>query len=170
MHLTRRAQVCERPVMTFVYRYYDQAELDRQLNARATVPDITPILARYASESARMRACLPCRLSISYGASEPERLDIFPVATRRPAPIQRPWRTAARSASCQCQAASLRYRVRARRAGKPARACGHRNHGARMNARLLRCVSPLLAQCKFSKEFGDLQPGMWQTRHTPGQC
>jgi len=35
--------------MTFVYRYYDQAELERQLNARATVPDIAPILARYAS-------------------------------------------------------------------------------------------------------------------------
>ena len=67
--------------MTFVYRYYDQAELERQLNARATVPDITPILARYASESARMRAHLPCRLAVSYGASEPERLDIFPVAT-----------------------------------------------------------------------------------------
>ena len=39
--------------MTLVYRYYDQAELERQLNARATVPDITPILARYTSESAR---------------------------------------------------------------------------------------------------------------------
>ena len=50
--------------MTFVYRYYDQAELERQLNARATVPDITPILARYASESARMRARLPCQLSV----------------------------------------------------------------------------------------------------------
>ena len=37
--------------MTLVYRYYDQAELERQLNARAAVPDITPILARYASES-----------------------------------------------------------------------------------------------------------------------
>jgi arylformamidase len=73
--------------MTFVYRYYDQAELERQLNARATVLDITPILARYASESARMRAYLPCRLSVSYGPSEPERLDIFPVATRGPAPI-----------------------------------------------------------------------------------
>src|SRR5262245_6515951 len=81
------APVCERPVMTFVYRYYDQAELERQLNARATVPDITPILARYASESARMRARLPCQLSVSYGASEPERLDIFPAATKEPAPI-----------------------------------------------------------------------------------
>jgi hypothetical protein len=73
--------------MTFVYRYYDQAELERQLNARATVPDITPILTRYASESARMRARLPCRLSVSYGASEPERLDIFPAAATGPAPI-----------------------------------------------------------------------------------
>jgi arylformamidase len=73
--------------MTFVYRYYDQTELERQLNARATVSDITPILARYASESARMRAGLPCQLSVSYGASEPERLDIFPAATRGPAPI-----------------------------------------------------------------------------------
>ncbi len=73
--------------MTFVYRYYDQAELERQLNARATVPDITPILARYASESARMRASLPCRLAVSYGESEPERLDIFPAATKGSSPI-----------------------------------------------------------------------------------
>jgi arylformamidase len=73
-------------IMTFVYRYYDQAELERQLNARGTVPDITPILARYASESARMRERLPCRLSVSYGTSEPERLDIFPAA-KEPSPI-----------------------------------------------------------------------------------
>src|SRR5262249_53918453 len=73
--------------MSLVYRYYDQAELERQLNARATVPDIASILARYASESARMRAGLPCRLAVSYGASEPERLDIFPAGTKRPAPI-----------------------------------------------------------------------------------
>jgi arylformamidase len=73
--------------VTFVYRYYDQDELERQLNARATIPDIMPILARYASESARMRARLPCRLSVPYGASEPERLDIFPAAKEGPSPI-----------------------------------------------------------------------------------
>jgi arylformamidase len=73
--------------VSLVYRYYDQAELERQLNARATVPDIMPVLARYASESARMRAALPCRLSVPYGASEPERLDIFPAATTGPSPI-----------------------------------------------------------------------------------
>jgi arylformamidase len=73
--------------VTLVYRYYDQAELERQLNARATVPDIMPILAKYVSESARMRARLPCRLSVRYGASEPERLDIFPAANVGPSPI-----------------------------------------------------------------------------------
>jgi len=73
--------------MTLVYRYYDQSELERQLNARATVPDLTPILAQYASESERMRSSLPCRLAVPYGASEPERLDIFPAGTVEPSPI-----------------------------------------------------------------------------------
>src|SRR5438046_2173283 len=66
--------------MTLVYRYYDQAELECQLNARGTAPDVAPFLARYTAESARMRASLPCKLGIAYGPSEPERLDIFPVA------------------------------------------------------------------------------------------
>ena len=73
--------------MTLVYRYYDQAELERQLNARATVPDITPILARYASESERARSRLPCRLAIPYGVSEPERLDVFPATIGDLSPI-----------------------------------------------------------------------------------
>ena len=73
--------------MTLVYRYYDQAELERQLNARATVPDMTPILARYASESERARSRLPCRLAIPYGVSEPERLDVFPATTGDLSPI-----------------------------------------------------------------------------------
>ena len=51
------------------------------------MPDITPILARYGSESARMRARLPCRLAVPYGASEPKRLDIFPSATSELSPI-----------------------------------------------------------------------------------
>jgi len=73
--------------MAFVYRYYDQAELERQLNARATVPDFTPIMARYASESAQMRERLARQLSVSYGTTEPETLDIFPSAVSGPAPI-----------------------------------------------------------------------------------
>ena len=34
-----------------------------------------------------MRERLPCQLSVSYGASEPETLDIFPAAVSGPAPI-----------------------------------------------------------------------------------
>jgi arylformamidase len=45
------------------------------------------IAAEFVRAKAGMRAHLPCRLAVSYGASEPERLDIFPVATRGPAPI-----------------------------------------------------------------------------------
>lgn len=67
--------------MSPVYRYYDQAELERQLNARGTVPDVEPFIARYAAESARMRVSLPCKLGIPYGPSEPERLDIFPASS-----------------------------------------------------------------------------------------
>src|SRR5215471_12349320 len=78
---------CGGQIMTLVYRYYDQSELERQLNARATVPDITPILAQYSSESESTRSRLPCRLAVPYGASEPERLDIFPAATGEPSPI-----------------------------------------------------------------------------------
>jgi arylformamidase len=48
---------------------------------------VMPVLAQYASESGRMRARLPCRLSVPYGASEPERLDIFPATTTGPSPI-----------------------------------------------------------------------------------
>src|SRR5215471_14177891 len=35
---------------------------------------------------------------------------------------------------------------------------------------VLRELELLTCMCKFSKEFGDLQLGMWQTRHTPGRC
>src|SRR6202012_541152 len=45
------------------------------------------ILARYASESARMRDRLPCRLRGPHGPGEPEGLDIFPAATGAPSPI-----------------------------------------------------------------------------------
>ena len=83
-------QRAQRSVMTCVYRYYDQSELERQLNARATVPDITPILMRYASESARMRSGLPCRLKLmsSHGRAK----STWP----------RPEHAVARPASCPC--------------------------------------------------------------------
>jgi arylformamidase len=55
-----------------------QAELDLQYNARATVPDITPMLRDYASISALARDTLPCTLNVAYGAHPDETLDIFP--------------------------------------------------------------------------------------------
>ena len=69
-----------------VYRDFDQAELERQYNARATVPDVQPYLARYAAESARMRAALPCHLDLAFGPTPEETLDIFPAAGPRAAP------------------------------------------------------------------------------------
>lgn len=61
-----------------VFRYWDQEQLDLQLNARATVGDITPFLDVYARESARARETLPCRIGVAYGPTPEERLDVFP--------------------------------------------------------------------------------------------
>ena len=38
--------------MPALYRHYDRAGLDVQYNARATVPDITPIIKAYADNFA----------------------------------------------------------------------------------------------------------------------
>ena len=69
-----------------VYRYWDQAELNRQMSARGTVPDITPMMEAYARESAAMRDALPCELNVAFGPTPAERLDFFP-ATNTGAPI-----------------------------------------------------------------------------------
>jgi arylformamidase len=69
-----------------IYRYWDQSELDWQMSARGTVGDITPFVAAYARESARMRALLPCRVEVPYGPHPAERLDFFP-AKKPNAPI-----------------------------------------------------------------------------------
>ncbi|MYN10001.1 alpha/beta hydrolase fold domain-containing protein [Massilia sp. FT127W] len=61
-----------------LYQGYSAAELDRQYNARATVPDATIYLRAYAEQSAAMRADLPCHCGVAYGAHEDEQLDIFP--------------------------------------------------------------------------------------------
>ena len=64
-----------------IYRYWNQAELDHQMSARGTVPDVMPFVAAYARESARMRATLPCKVEVPYGPSAAERLDYFPART-----------------------------------------------------------------------------------------
>lgn len=61
-----------------LYQGYGAAELDRQYNARATVPDATVYLRAYAEQSAAMRAALPCHCGVAYGEHNDEQLDIFP--------------------------------------------------------------------------------------------
>lgn len=61
------------------------AWLEAQYNNRARVPEAGEILARWASESARVRATQRCMLDMAYGTAPSERLDIFP-ARRGPAP------------------------------------------------------------------------------------
>jgi arylformamidase len=60
--------------------------LDREYNARATVPDIFPILAIGRERTEAAKAALRWRRA-AYGPSEPERLDIYPAAARGPAPV-----------------------------------------------------------------------------------
>lgn len=65
----------------------DRATLDLQYNARATVPDIAPMLREYASISAQARATLPCALNVAYGSHPDETLDIFPAQGESPGPV-----------------------------------------------------------------------------------
>jgi arylformamidase len=73
------------------FRDMDRATLDREYNARATVPDISPIIAEYRSRTEAARRDLPCLLDIPYGPTAEERLDVFPAAaaagTTGPAPV-----------------------------------------------------------------------------------
>lgn len=57
---------------------YPLAELDRQYNARASVPDCPAILQKYTDYSAGAREQIHGDLSVPYGAHPDETLDIFP--------------------------------------------------------------------------------------------
>ena len=61
-----------------VYRDYSQAELDAQYDQGTLVPDTSGYLADWATESARARDTLECRLSVPYSDGPAETLDIFP--------------------------------------------------------------------------------------------
>jgi arylformamidase len=54
------------------------AELDRQYNARAAVPEHPEILARWAARSERARRERQCETDYYYGATPAETLDFFP--------------------------------------------------------------------------------------------
>ncbi len=64
----------------------DAAWHDRMYNNRALVPDHAAHFARWAEDSRRVRAALPCALDVPYGEGPNETLDIFP-ATAPNAPV-----------------------------------------------------------------------------------
>jgi arylformamidase len=65
---------------------YTLDEIDRQYNARASVPDCLPFLKEYADFSAMAREQVKGELSVPYGGHPDETLDIFPAA-RPDAPV-----------------------------------------------------------------------------------
>ena len=70
-----------------VYREYDQAALDGQLNLRARWPEHAEIFARWAADSAAARQRLGGRIDLSYGPSEGQKLDLFVPAGSHRAPL-----------------------------------------------------------------------------------
>ena len=64
-----------------LYRGMNRAEIDRQLNLRARWPEHADYFARWARESAAVRAALGAHLDLAYGPSPGQALDIFPAAT-----------------------------------------------------------------------------------------
>ncbi|HMN21551.1 MAG TPA: alpha/beta hydrolase [Ottowia sp.] len=51
--------------------------LERMYNNRLRVPDHADYLERWAAESARVRAALPCEIDVPYGGGPDETLDVF---------------------------------------------------------------------------------------------
>lgn len=75
--------------MSETYRGMGRETLDREYNARTTVPDIGPIIAEYRARTEAAKAMLPAvRIGLPYGPTEAERLDIYPAADAAgPAPV-----------------------------------------------------------------------------------
>jgi arylformamidase len=76
--------------MTALYHDLDQAALDAQYNLRRAVPAHPAYFARWAAESAAVRARMPCRLDFAYGDAPQATLDLFPAlfpAAAAPAPL-----------------------------------------------------------------------------------
>lgn len=69
------------------WRSWPQAELERQYDARGTVPDIALELKAYRDTSAPMYALTPCWRDVAYGNGPDETLDLFPVAGKPDAPL-----------------------------------------------------------------------------------
>ena len=69
------------------WRTWPQAELERQYDARATVPDIAIELQAYRDASTPMYDLTPCWRDVAYGSDPDETLDLFPVAGQPQAPL-----------------------------------------------------------------------------------
>jgi arylformamidase len=61
-----------------VYRDYEQADLDAQLNPRASTPSFFHHLRRWSELSERARGVHKSRLDLAYGPGDLEKLDFFP--------------------------------------------------------------------------------------------
>jgi len=70
-----------------LFRDYDQAALDAELNLRARWPEHPEFFARWARDSAAVRERLPARLDLAYGDAPAETLDLFPAAGGGTAPL-----------------------------------------------------------------------------------
>jgi arylformamidase len=76
--------------MTFVFRQYDRAALDRQYDNSAKLPADTlkAYRARWVEQSQYARDTLSCVLDVPYDRASGERLDIFRPSTPGLAPVQ----------------------------------------------------------------------------------
>src|SRR3546814_7241882 len=70
-----------------IFRDYDQAALDRELNLRGRWPEHGRFFERWARDSAAVRERLPARLDLAYGDTPAEALDLFPVPGTTAAPL-----------------------------------------------------------------------------------
>jgi arylformamidase len=62
-----------------IWRGYDRAALDRQLNLRARTPEHVEFFARWEAKGERTRQSFPgAKLDLPYGDAPAERLDLFP--------------------------------------------------------------------------------------------
>jgi arylformamidase len=70
-----------------IYRDWDQAQLDAQMNLRARWPEHPQVFARWAEDSRAVRAGTRALTDLAYGESPGERLDLFPVPGAARAPL-----------------------------------------------------------------------------------
>ena len=69
------------------WRKLDRETLEREYNARATVPDVDAELRAYRAVSDEMYQRLPHRRGLRYGPGTDETLDLFPVPGQPDAPL-----------------------------------------------------------------------------------